>query len=164
MNFLYECRFGSFFYVHVSREKMPKQCSCKKFVRKMLMKLTPDCGWIDSSLICEEEQISLQQNVGLFCLQKEIFWVMFRIVKLNKSSEDLVKIYCYKRVIQDRCDGINPECWIITDSNLLSYSTLSNFEMPKLVNGILNVILAQNMNNNKSYWRLGENRSEVTWG
>jgi len=38
--FSYERRFGSFFYVHVTREKLPKQCSYKKFVRKMLMKLT----------------------------------------------------------------------------------------------------------------------------
>ncbi len=39
-NFSYEHCFGSFFYVHVTREKLPKQCSYKKFVRKMLMKLT----------------------------------------------------------------------------------------------------------------------------
>jgi len=29
---LYERYFGSFFYVHVTREKLPKQCSYKKFV------------------------------------------------------------------------------------------------------------------------------------
>jgi hypothetical protein len=39
-NFLYECCFGSFFYVHVTREKLPKQRSYKKFVHKMMMKLT----------------------------------------------------------------------------------------------------------------------------
>jgi len=38
--FSYKRRFGSFFYVHVTREKLPKQRSYKKFVRKMLMKLT----------------------------------------------------------------------------------------------------------------------------
>ncbi len=39
-NFLYECHFGSFFYVHVTKKKLPKQRSYKKFVCKMLMKLT----------------------------------------------------------------------------------------------------------------------------
>jgi len=39
-NFLYKCHFGSFLYLHVTREELPKQCSYKKFVRKMLMKLT----------------------------------------------------------------------------------------------------------------------------
>jgi len=41
-NFLYECCFGSFFYVHVTRKKLQKQRSCKKFVRKMLVTLTPE--------------------------------------------------------------------------------------------------------------------------
>jgi len=40
-NFLYERLFSSFFYVHVTREKLPKQRSYEKFVCKMLMKLTP---------------------------------------------------------------------------------------------------------------------------
>jgi len=40
--FLYERHFGSFFYVHVNREKLPKQRLSEKFVRKMLMKLTTD--------------------------------------------------------------------------------------------------------------------------
>jgi len=39
-NFLYERYFGSFFYIHVTREKLPKWHLYKKFVRKMLMKLT----------------------------------------------------------------------------------------------------------------------------
>ncbi len=37
----YFCRFGSFFYINVTREKLPKQRLYEKFVRKMLMKLTP---------------------------------------------------------------------------------------------------------------------------
>jgi hypothetical protein len=40
LNFLYERCFSSFFYIHVTREKLQKQHSYKKFVRKMLMKLT----------------------------------------------------------------------------------------------------------------------------
>ncbi len=41
-NFSYKCRFGSFFYVHVTRNKLPIKLSNEKFVRsKMLTKLTP---------------------------------------------------------------------------------------------------------------------------
>jgi hypothetical protein len=40
-HFSYKHCFGSFFYVHVTREKLLKQRSYEKFVRKMLMKLTP---------------------------------------------------------------------------------------------------------------------------
>jgi len=40
-NFWYEHRFGSFFYIHVTREKLRKQHLYKKFACKMLMKLTP---------------------------------------------------------------------------------------------------------------------------
>jgi len=40
-NFLYKHCFGSFFYVHVTRENLPKQHLYEKLVRNMLMKLTP---------------------------------------------------------------------------------------------------------------------------
>ncbi len=36
-------RFSSFFYVHVTREKLPKQSTYEKFARIMLMKLTEGC-------------------------------------------------------------------------------------------------------------------------
>jgi len=32
---------AAFFYIHVTREKLPKRLSYKKFACKMLMKLTP---------------------------------------------------------------------------------------------------------------------------
>ncbi len=41
-NFLYEHRFRSFYYVHITREKLPKQHLYKKFACIMLMKLTID--------------------------------------------------------------------------------------------------------------------------
>jgi len=41
-NFSYEHCFSSFFYVHVTREKLLKQRSYEKFASKMLTKLTPD--------------------------------------------------------------------------------------------------------------------------
>jgi len=40
-NFLYKCCFGSFYYIHVTRKKLPKWRSYKIFVRLTLMKLTP---------------------------------------------------------------------------------------------------------------------------
>jgi len=40
-NFLYKSLFGSYFYLFVTREKLPKRRSYEKFARKMLMKLTP---------------------------------------------------------------------------------------------------------------------------
>ncbi len=39
-NFSYERCFGSFFYIHVTRGKLPKQCLYEKCARKTLMKLT----------------------------------------------------------------------------------------------------------------------------
>ncbi len=44
---MYECRFGSFFYLHVTREKLPKQRSYKKFVHLTLMKLTAGVNFIN---------------------------------------------------------------------------------------------------------------------
>jgi len=40
INFLYECHFGSFYYIHVTRKKLPKQRLYEKFARLTLMKLT----------------------------------------------------------------------------------------------------------------------------
>jgi len=40
-NFLYERLFGSFFFLHATREKLLKRHSYEKFARKILMKLTP---------------------------------------------------------------------------------------------------------------------------
>ncbi len=41
---LYDRHFGSFYYIHVTGEKLPKQYSYKKFVLLTLMKLTPVWG------------------------------------------------------------------------------------------------------------------------
>jgi len=41
-NFLYKHRFGSFFYVHVTREKLWESIWYEKFAYKMLMKLAPE--------------------------------------------------------------------------------------------------------------------------
>jgi len=51
-NFSYKRRFGCFFYVHVTKEKLLKQRLYKKIVRRMLMKLTSDefCGRIPGNV------------------------------------------------------------------------------------------------------------------
>jgi len=53
-NFTYKSLFCSFFYLHVTREKLQKRRSYKKLVHKMLMKLTP-CAiswfWIAATLV-----------------------------------------------------------------------------------------------------------------
>jgi len=41
INIFYERYFGSFFYIHVTREKLPKRRSYVKVARIMLVKLTP---------------------------------------------------------------------------------------------------------------------------
>ncbi len=51
-NFLYEHRFGSFFYVHVTREKLPKPFSYEKRSGIMLMKLTADLfGYVTEGVL-----------------------------------------------------------------------------------------------------------------
>ncbi len=46
-NFSYEHRFGTFYYIHVTRKKLPKQCSNEKFAHLTLMKLTPGVNFIN---------------------------------------------------------------------------------------------------------------------
>jgi len=46
-NFSYKRHFGSFFYVHVTRENLPKQRLHEKFVCKILMKLTTGRKYAD---------------------------------------------------------------------------------------------------------------------
>ncbi len=59
-NFLYEHCFCSFFLVTCFLWKLPKQRSCKKFVRLTLMKLTPDrkelFSWFPTHLVPSWEQ------------------------------------------------------------------------------------------------------------
>jgi len=47
VNFLYKSLFSSFFYLQVTREKLPKRRVYEKFARKMLMKLTPGQQLVD---------------------------------------------------------------------------------------------------------------------
>ncbi len=69
-NFSYERHFGSLFYVLVTREKLPKQISYKKFSNKTLMKLTPILlslfKWLYTSLQIKFWQHSLNVQDGNF--------------------------------------------------------------------------------------------------
>jgi len=73
-NFLYERWFCSFFYVHVTREKLPKQCLYEKFVRKM--------NWLLLSM-------SSTFYVPIFCM-KELF-------SQNVTREKLREALLYKK-------------------------------------------------------------------
>ncbi len=48
--FLYECRLGSFFYLHVTREMLQKWRLYKKHAHITLMKLTPDVNY--TNILC----------------------------------------------------------------------------------------------------------------
>jgi hypothetical protein len=62
--FTYESLFGSFFYLHVTREKLPKRHSYVKFARKLLMKLTTvlilylTYSWRIRLWLCEHQLLS----------------------------------------------------------------------------------------------------------
>jgi len=82
-NVSYERRFGSFFYVQVTREKLPKQCLYEKFVRKMLMKLT--IGWpsnyklhtgkcLQASAQVNRVGYEVMLNISLQQMQKKNFY------------------------------------------------------------------------------------------
>jgi len=64
-NFTYESLFGSFFYLHVTRDKLSKRCLYEKFARKMLMKLTPVSCW--SCMTCK------------LCAAKKILSLSFQV-------------------------------------------------------------------------------------
>ncbi len=49
--FLYERCFGSFYYINVTREKLPKQRLYKKFICLTLMKLTPALQVVDGTML-----------------------------------------------------------------------------------------------------------------
>jgi len=88
VNFLYERRFGSFYYVHVTRVKLPKWHSYEKFVHLTLMKLAKvmviKCWW--NWLKVRPTNFYLSYFKELNMLQKtEIFFsLLFRL--LDKSE------------------------------------------------------------------------------
>jgi len=85
-NFTYECLFGSFFSLHVTREKLLKRCLHKKFVHKMLMKMTPAQRVLQNQFhpqnctqLYQPKQINVTRNLNAFhstlCERSsEIYW------------------------------------------------------------------------------------------
>jgi len=86
---LYERRFGSFFYIHVTGEKLPKRRLYKKFPRKMLMKLTPHMATEGFSKSCSVEETC---NELLF---------LCTVVSLNGKPTLLVNCLCHCHTIND---------------------------------------------------------------
>ncbi len=66
-NFLYERHFSSFFYVHLTREKLPKQNSYKIFLHKMLRKFTTIVNFINILLT----NSSYERRFGSFHVTRE---------------------------------------------------------------------------------------------
>ncbi len=60
-NFFVRTSFLQFFYVHVTREKLPKQHSYEKFVCKMLMKLT---------------KVDVVKNIKIFVIEIYNTWLL----------------------------------------------------------------------------------------
>jgi hypothetical protein len=86
-NFSYESIFYSFFYLYVTREKLPKRHSYKKFAHKMLMKLTPK-GAISPTSLCAafaqaNPKITKRQSIHSVFLH---FWDLFEQMLLFKCS------------------------------------------------------------------------------
>jgi len=61
-NFPYKSLFGSFFYLHVTREKLLKRRSYEIFLRKMLIKLTPEGTTFIDTEIFEWQSFNAIQN------------------------------------------------------------------------------------------------------
>jgi hypothetical protein len=64
--FFAQMSFWQLFYIHVTREKLPKHRLYEKFVCKMLMKLTA-AHCFCSSKLCQEGKTSLYCYNSLFC-------------------------------------------------------------------------------------------------
>ncbi len=90
--FLYERHFGSFFYVHETREKLPKQHWYKKFAGKMLMKLTPAVRYF----------INILHTIFLY---ERSFGSFFHV---NVTKEKLPKWRLYKKVVHKMLMKLTP--------------------------------------------------------
>ncbi len=90
-HFLYECHFGSFFYVHVIREKLPKQFLYQKFVRITLMKLT--AGGINNlrADLQKTSWLSKKMKLKLKCkLKLNCHILLWSIIHCNRLHFDSI--------------------------------------------------------------------------
>ncbi len=80
-------RFGSFFYMHVTRKKLPKQLLYKKPARIMLMKLTPSVNFITvlrAVFTCVDPKST--ENYKLYCI-----FALLWSVQVKAASKMLMK-------------------------------------------------------------------------
>jgi len=93
---LYESLFGSFFYLHVTREKLQKRHSYEKFVGLTLMKLTQGVNFIN----VERTNFSYEYDVLATFLVT--FWLWQKIRTKNacvKCWWNWLKVAISKRII-----------------------------------------------------------------
>jgi len=88
--FLYKHWFGSFFYVHVTRGKLPKQCSYEKFVCKMLMKLTA----------CFKSNLKMYHN-NVNAFENRLWHLCSDPVFKQQISKNVVKLFLICRQSKD---------------------------------------------------------------
>ncbi len=100
-NFMYESIFGSFFYLHVTREKLLKRHLYEKLWRKTLMKLTPGLSFTNiftnSFYACSSQKC--QNSVKL-----SVTFYAFGIYWRKSCSRTLMKL--------------TPSCCLLPDSTL----------------------------------------------
>jgi len=95
--------FGSFFYLHRSRGKLPKRRLC---ARKTLMKLTPV---VDFTNILQSAFFVRKCFVQLFSNFIQFGFVIFgrKITGANSARKMLVKTTYWSKFQGPRCPGIN---------------------------------------------------------
>ncbi len=121
-NFSYELCFGSFYYVHVTRTKLPNWRSYQKFPRLTLMKLTPWLNFItyqckqhkftpDIYTICYKKhcKYSVRRLIGSRIIESAAYCnqIMLFPLYLNSTQKTLVNwiirlllsILCWPKVI-----------------------------------------------------------------
>ncbi len=95
--FLYKRRFGSFYYIHVTREKLPKQHSYENFVNLMLVKLTA-CVQSLHNIV---NMISIQKNHVLAILTCSTKWMKIKVWTWNYGlGKKCVRVLVHERVCE----------------------------------------------------------------
>ncbi len=136
--------FWQLFYVHVTKEKLPKRHSYEKFVRKMLMKLTPDRKWTKRKheRIRKGKRKRRRKKCGKFLLKRsnlnsvQVFESR-RVFPLNQKCNNYYDTFFDKKTLEQCCCCC---CWrggcqrskhylwlcLIMSCFILSRSALSN--------------------------------------
>jgi len=88
---------GNFFYLHVTREKLPKQRSYEKFVRKMLMKLTTNLHDViyerPLSDFIHADSVVLKQLEGFYIIKRNFSHIFCISVKPRYTEVELKVVH-----------------------------------------------------------------------